>query len=368
MQIPSFKTQLKFLTGVLIMVMTVKLEPFEIIDGVTAATNVPQTAAPNLSFNTSPALVNNTIYAYPRKNISITMTATDPNGYNAYMQAGIVEGQTFYAPGNTALALPQGASFRNGANNTQAVFNWTPSTKDANTLPNTIIFAAINSYGSGNSNAAGITIKVLDNKTPTFDPSTPSQQTVFVNIPVQIPIVVNTDSDKDKVKILGHTIPGNSILSSAAKNAKGQWVANLAWTPTTTEIGLFNAVFSANDINETSKQLYTTAFTIADTQVPSFSSAMPTLQKAIVNKTLTYHITVYPDGNTNDVLITATGLPEGAKLSKPKLNGRKIIAAVTWKPQKTQLNQSYPIAFSAEDNVAGAQLVTFDTTFTVAAK
>ena len=363
---------------------------YQIIDGVTAASvRVTTAAPPTLSIASSPSIVNNTIQVTAGKPVTITLSASDPNGYSVNVVSGIWQGSVFYAPiltftpstfvlnkSNPASpTLPSGAKISLPSNNNynNVVFTWTPA---ADAAPLVLQFEAYNFFANvSHSLWPAITIKTSnassgppESTPPSFDASNSAQQSLPIGIAAKIPVIVNADTDGDNVIIAANSLPSGATLSTAAKNAKGQWVSVLTWTPTLKQLGNNVINFTANDFNETAKVNFPITFNVQDQSTPSFSATMPSLQKAVVNTTLTYKVIVIPDAITSNVLITATGLPAGATLSKPVLTGGQQVATLTWKPTKAQLNTSPVVIFTAEDNITGAVPVTFKTTFSVASK
>ncbi|QWF72286.1 hypothetical protein KEF85_07520 [Methylomonas paludis] len=356
--------------AVMIMLTAVCLEPYDMIDGVTAASIIHPTAVPVLQLTGTPAIINNTITAVKGQPVTVNFSGTDPNGYQAYIVMGIIQNQMLYPPGFTGNHLPKGATLKKGTDNTNAVFTWNPPASASGGAPLVIDFGVFNTYGNTNYNQQTISIKVNDITGPTFAPTMTTQDTVYVGVPVTFPVQVKPDADKDNVLITATNLPAGATLTSPAKNSKGIWIANLNWTPTLAELGQSNVTFTAQDANDSASTAvnFTTNFTVLNVTTPAFAASMPTQQKAVVNKTLTFHVIVNPDPHTNDVQISAEGLPSGASLSAPKLVKGQLISTLSWKPSKGQLNNSYAVTFVAVDNLAGAQADDFTTTFTVASK
>ena len=375
MNIPYFCKPKKLIQtggGLLIMLTAVCLEPYDVIDGVTAASVLHPTAVPNIQLSTpsgAPQILNNTVTTAPGQKVTINLVGSDPNGFNGYVYACIVENQVFYPPNTQGLTLPKGATFKQGANNTKAIFTWTPPSTATSSAPVVITFGIYNTYGSTNFNQQTVTLKSIDTTGPSFAPSMKPQDTVYVGVPVTFPVVVNPDTDKDKVLIASTNLPTGATLTTPAKNSKGQWVSNMNWTPTIDQLGQSNVTFTAQDVNETqSIPNFTTNFTVLNVTTPAFDASMPTQKNAPFGKALTYKIILTPDPHTHHVLISATGLPPKAVLSAPTYVNGQVHAHMTWTPTKSELNNNYAVTFTAEDNLAGAQAVNYDVMFTVTSK
>ncbi|QWF72287.1 hypothetical protein KEF85_07525 [Methylomonas paludis] len=351
------------------MAMAVALEPYNVIDGVTAASTIQPTAVPILKLSSTPPIINNIVSVSPGQTVTIDLSGRDPNGYNSYLYMGIFQAGNFYPPNTSGLKLAKGAKFKNGSNNTKAVYTWTAPAGSASIPPVVVQFGVYNSYGSGNQSAQTVTLKSIDATGPSFAPTMKAVETVYANLPVSYQVVVDADVDKDNVIISATNLPAGASLTPAAKNKKGQWLANLVWTPSLDELGQTNISFTAQDVNETQTiPQFTTNFTVLNVVSPAFAVSMPSQENAAVNKTLTYKVILNPDPHTNKILISASGLPPKAVLSKPKLVKGQVIATLTWKPTKAELNQVYPVTFSAVDNLPGAPAVEFNSTFTVTSK
>jgi len=348
-------------------IFLVSVEPYNVIDGVTAASVIATPTPPVLQITASPNIVNGVVQAQVGQPLTINISGTDPNGYKT-LYVGIVEsGYLYNVQSSFPTPLPSGAVFQLVGNDpTKATITWTPTASSANTSTN-IEFAALNTYWGTYSlqNISINTVNAVENNPPSFDAASIStQQSVLVGTQYNIPIIVNPDTDNDNVTMTASNLPNGAVLGGAAINAKGQWVAVLTWTPTSQEIGSQAITFTAQDNQETTVSSYTVNFTVVNPSHPEFAASMPSLQKAVQNTPLIYNVIVKPDSQTNNVLITATGLPQGASLSKPVLSNGQLIAIMTWTPNASQINNTFPVTFTAEDNTAGAIPVMFKTTFT----
>ncbi len=366
------KKFLRTAVGGLIMVSAIALEPYDVIDGVTAASVTHPTAQPTLNLTATPGISGNKIEINSGQTVSIKFSATDPKGYNQYVVVGLVNGNYLYPPNSSRISLPSGATFNNVNNDrTQAVFTWTPSVTSV--LHETLTFGAFNTYGSGNSSVQALTITVnsvvkarAENNPPKFTSHNTTHETVFANTPVSLSVTVQPDKDKDAVNINSNDLPGDATLSAAALNSKGLWVSTFNWTPTKDELGEVNVTFIATDANETASRSLTTKFNVESDLTPSFAS--PASQTVVVGQTLVFPVTVNPDAYTTKVAITPTHLPKGATLGSPKLVNGQVVANLTWTPSKNEANHQYKVIFTAEDQMTGARPVTQTVHFTVKAK
>ena len=103
----------------------------------------------------------------------------------------------------------------------------------------------------------------------------------------------------------------------------------------------------------------------AETTTPAFAPEMPARQTHLQNQPFNYKVIIIPDAQTSNVLLTATGLPDGATLSAPvPVNGR-LVSTFSWKPAAGQAGQTFPVTFIAQDNLAGAATVEFNASFSV---
>ena len=345
----------------------------QIIDGVTAASGVVVVANPTIKLTATPSIVNNSIQAVAGQPVSITVTATDPNGYYAYVYAGLLQAGCFFAPTATtctssAPVLPANAKMQlTGAYNNIMTLTWTPEVSYSSPFPMILQFAAYNTYANADTHTqtSAITINVKDNIAPKFDASLSAQQTLVAETLIKLPIIVDPLPDNDTISISANNLPTGSSLSAAAKNAKGQWVSVLSWTPSIAQLGINAVTFTANASQESAQTSFTIDFNVLDLTTPEFSAAMPSIKKAVVNTRLSYNVIIIPDLHSHDVLLTATGLPSGAVLSKPKLSNGQLLATMVWTPNANQLNSSPQVTFTIEDNVPGAIPVTYTATFNV---
>jgi hypothetical protein len=356
-----------------------------------ASTTAPVVVAtPNISLSTpsgSPAIITNgnqkSIQAVVGNPVTINVNTSDPNGYNGFVIAGATQNNLFYYNANAYLIvqggnlytktpsttlLPSGSTLSNKVNsvnnNTQTAFTWTPTQADTNTSV-AVSFIATNYYypNSPVSRTQTVTINTVDTTTPSF--SMNAEQTLVMGVAVQIPVTVIPDSDGDNVLISASNLPAGAVLGAAAKNASGQWVAVLTWTPTAAQIGSNIITFVAQDVGETNVASNQVTFIVQNNTHPAFAASMPTQVTAAQNTELTYKVTVIPDGQTNKVLLTTTGLPSGATMSTPVLQNGQLVSTLSWVPEASQIGSHFPVTFTAEDNVAGAIPVMFTTTFAV---
>jgi len=348
------------------------VDSYDVVDGVTAASTIATPTPPTLQITATPNIVNGTIQAVVGQPLTINLRGTDPNGYST-LYVGIVQGNYLYnKQSSLPVPLPAGAVFNlatnpktNAVDPTKATLTWTPTAASSNTSTS-FKFAALNTYW-GTSSMQSVAVKVIDNTAPSFDTSVMStNQTIVLGNHIKMPVTVNADTDSDNLVISVSNLPSEAEMGDTAKNAKGQWVAIMDWTPTAEEIGTTAVTFTAQDNNETAVSSYTVNFVVQNNTTPQFAASMPSLQKVYQNTPVGFKVAVNPDSFTNNVLITATGLPKGASLSKPALVNKQVIATLNWKPDATQIGKSFPVVFTAEDNVAGAVPVMFTTTFTVA--
>ena len=357
-----------------------------------ASTTTPVVVAtPSITLSTpsgSPAIISNgnqkSIQAVVGTPVTINVNTSDPNGYNSFVLAGATQNNLFYYAANSYIVvqgnvlnlktpstslLPSGGTLSNKyssiGNYTQSSFTWTPTQADSNTSV-TVSFIASNYYYTTApvSRTQAVTISTVDATTPSF--SMNAEQTLIMGVEAQIPVTVIPDTDGDNVLISASNLPTGAVLGAAAKTASGQWVAVLTWTPTSAQIGSHTVTFEAQDAGETNVASNQVALVVQNNAHPVFAASMPTLVAAAQNAVLNYKVIVIPDGQTHNVLITATGLPSGAILSTPVLqqNGQ-LVATLTWKPEASQIGSSFPVTFVAEDNVVGAVPVMFAATFTV---
>jgi hypothetical protein len=377
-------------------IITIGIEPNNIVvDAYASATNLTPivVATPSISVATpsgsTPIVTNGnqkTLQAVVGQPVVINVNTSDPNGYNGYVFAGVSQNNLFYYDATQYILVQNAQLYLNPAsvnllptsstllnkkatlgNYTQSTFSWTPTLANVNTSV-TVSFIATNYYypAAPVSQLQSVTINVVgaaESTTPSF--SMPAEQTLTVGVDAQIPVTVVPDTDNDNVLISATNLPTGATLGTAAKNASGQWVAVLNWTPTAAQVGSSVINFQAQDAQETAVVTNPVTFVVQNNARPAFSGAMTSLVTAAQNVSLTYKVIVIPDSQTNSVLITATGLPKGATLSKPSLVNGQYIALMTWKPDATQIGSSYPVTFTAEDNVVGAVPVMFTTTFTV---
>lgn len=347
-------------------------------------------AKPKLTLSTpsgAPAIVINGnqshLQAVVGQPVTVDIAADDPNGYNGFVFTGVTQNNRFYysatsylydhggrmqlANAQTAL-LPTGAVLNNlyqtGGRFNRSVFTWTPKPADNNTSV-TVSFIAGNYYypGAPVSRMQNLTIDTVDASAPSF--SMPAQQTLQPGVAARIPVVVVADGDTDNVLITAVSLPAGAVLGIPAKNAAGQWVAVLTWTPTAAQVGSTVIEFQAQDAQETAIVSNPVSFTVQSGDSPVFASTMQTPLTLTQNELVNYQVVVIPDLQTTDVSITATGLPAGASLGKPVLDNGQLVAELTWRPDASQIGSSYPVTFAAVDNIAGAVPVTFTATFTV---
>ncbi|MDD4913986.1 MAG: hypothetical protein PHW13_02965 [Methylococcales bacterium] len=371
-------------------ILTVTFEPADfMVDAYAGAssTNIV-VATPNMSLSTptgSPGIVTNgnqkTIQAVAGQAVTININTSDPNGYNGYVFAGATQNNQFYYAADsyvysqngglylgtpsTAL-LPASSTVTNHyssvGNYSQSTFAWTPTQADTGTSV-TVTFIASNYYQptTPKSFTQSVTINTVETTTPSF--SMNATQTLLLGVEAKIPVTVIPDTDNDNVLITANSLPTGAVLGTAAKNASGQWVAVLTWTPATDQIGSTTITFSAQDVQETNVVTNPVTFIVQNNASPVFASSMQAQVTAAQNIPLNYKVVVIPDAQTSDVLITATGLPAGAALSSPSLVNNHLVATMTWKPDASQIGTDFPVTFTAEDNVVGAVPVMFTTTF-----
>jgi hypothetical protein len=348
-------------------------------------------ATPNIAFSTpsgSPVIITNgnqkKIQAIVGQPVTVNITASDPNGYNHFVFVGITQNNQFYYSANTYIyvqgskvqlgntktpLLPSGSTLINpyttGGYFTHTTFSWTPTQADNNSSVTVSVVASNYYYPTKPvSRIQTFTINTVDAATPSF--SMNAEQTLVAGATAQIPVTVIPDSDNDKVLISAEDLPNGAVLGPAAKNAAGQWVAVLTWTPSADQIGRSSITFQAQDVQEPTVVKNEVEFVVQGGATPAFLNSLPTQVNAAQNESLNFQVIVIPDAHTNDVLITATGLPPGAALSKPVLQNGQLYANVAWKPNASLIGSSYHVTFTAEDNVAGSVPVMFSAIFTAA--
>ncbi|MDD4913990.1 MAG: hypothetical protein PHW13_02985 [Methylococcales bacterium] len=371
--------------------MATSFEPAELmVDAYAGASSTTVVVAvPNISLSTpagSPPIITNggrkEIQAVVGQPLTVDINASDPNGYNGFVFTGVTQNNKFYYSANTYLVaqngqmhldniktplLPSGSTLTNqyktGGHFTHSIFTWTPTAADNNTSVTVSVIAGNYYYpATPVSRTMNFTINTVDATTPSFAMN--AEQTLVMGFEAKIPVTVIPDTDNDSVLISASNLPNGAVLGPAAKNAGGQWVAVLTWTPSAAQIGSSTITFEAQDAQESTVVSSQVVFIVQNGASPAFSSSMPAMMEAAQNVALTYEIIVIPDAQTSDVLLTATGLPPGAVLSKPVLKNGQLVASMTWQPDASQIGSNFSVTFTAEDNVAGAVPVMFTTTFT----
>ncbi len=215
--------------------------------------------------------------------------------------------------------LPPGATFLNG------VFNWTPGYNQAGEYDVTFIVSDGELIDAENVN-----ITVLNtNRAPEL--AVIGNQTISENQQLQFSVSA-TDPDGD-----GLTYTANNLPAGAT------FVGNtFSWTPGYSQAGNYeNIEFVATDNGsplELAVELI--AITVGDVnRAPELSNPGP--RSVLEGQSLSFTITaVDPDGNT--VLLTATGMPDGASFDAST-------GIFSWIPTNAQ-SGNYTVTFVAIDN------------------
>lgn len=284
----AFQRLLMFVVGVLVLVA----EPELVIDGVTAATSAPSHPAPKLILTASPAAVNNTIRLKDEETVSITLSASDPNGYTT-LKVGVVQNGTLYLSSNqSGLSLPAGATLTaNSRDSSKATFTWTPPSGTSTSTPIVVLKFQAWNYHWNTKTSQTITFNIDDNLAPTFDEAAfPTQQSVKVNTPLKLPVTVNPDPDDDAVLVSASSLPTGAKLGKAAKKS-GKWVSLMTWTPTLAQVGT-NAVtfYATDDKTDPAQTSYPVDFEVGYVTAPSFDSTVLSAVTAKVKKKLSYNV------------------------------------------------------------------------------
>lgn len=328
------------------------------------------TLPPTINLTASSIISNNVISVIEGQSITINATANDSTG-DSTLQVGIIQGGVF----KSTFALPDGETLSIVNNDpTQVKYSWTPSHGAAVTTPTiTLAFEALTNTTS---TTKTITIAVSADKTsanlPTsFDKASMlTPQTIKVDTPVKIPVIANPDPDKDKILIAATGLPKGAKLSKAIKSKNGQWVSQMTWTPNLAQLGSNTVTFEATDDRKKPALVtYPVEFIVDYVAAPSFvmPPQMPSEIAGIAKKPLTYKVIVNADPTSKNVLISATGLPKGAKLTKAKKVKNQWLSTLTWKPTVTQIGV-FPVTISTQDPAAGGSMVSKEVTFTISAK
>jgi len=140
---------------------------------------------------------------------------------------------------------------------------------------------------------------------------------------------------------------------------------------TNTSVVNYGNVFGTNGITAGKPATYPTVQILAQnllavpTASPKFAAGMASQQKLVANTAFSYNVTIIPDAQTSNVLLTATGLPSGASLGQPVLSNSQLVAKLSWTPSTAQKGKSFPITLLVQDNLSGAEPVTFNLTLVV---
>lgn len=348
----------KNVIGFMVALCVICTQPQLVIDGVTAATAPSPPAHPAPTLMLSPTISNNVIHTKEGQTVTIAMSASDPNGYNT-VRVGIQSN------------LPEGASFvLDPVDESQATFTWTPAIGSATKTPSVVVkfFAQNYHWKPVTQRNQTITIKVDDDAAPSFDQTALSPtQILKVDTPLKLPVVVNPDLDNDTVLLSATDLPAGAKLGKAVRNAKGQWISKLVWTPSLAQIGLNTIIFIATDDSVSPTQVtYPVEFNVGYVAAPSFAVTMPTTKTVVVNKKLSFKVTVNADPYSKLITISPTNMPAGATLSSAKKVGKLWQATFSWKPTLAQVGEQL-VTFAATDPAAGTNSapILADVTFTV---
>ena len=237
-------------------------------------------------------------------------------------------------------ATPPGSSFVDHANNT-GTFSWSPVNGQAGTY--TASFSGTDGHPGGSGSASTV-ITVTGGTVENHPPSLSAPLTQQVNEGVILSFTVTaTDQDGDHV-----TLSANSVPNGAAFSDMGNNTGIFAWTPGSTQSGLYNVAFNGNDGNGGTGTA-STAITVTD--VPPENHA-PTLSAPLTEQVdegvnLSFTVTA-TDQDGDHVALSASSMPSGATFSDQGDN----TGVFSWTPGSTQ-SGVYNVGFAGNDGHGG---------------
>ncbi|MGH7742686.1 MAG: Ig-like domain-containing protein, partial [Candidatus Eiseniibacteriota bacterium] len=149
----------------------------------------------------------------------------------------------------TATGMPVGATFTPNANNTSAVFAWTPSSADTGSYR--IRFTASNALAGSSSTHLTIFAKGAPSV------SAPPSASVSENSPLTVNVAAS-DPDGDIITSLTASgVPAGAVFTTGPGNTVG----TLSWTPSYSQAGSYDVVFTASNALSSAT---TTTITVAN--------------------------------------------------------------------------------------------------------
>ena len=247
-------------------------------------------------------------------------------------------------------ATPPGSSFVDHANNT-GTFSWSPVNGQAGTY--TASFSGTDGHPGGSGSASTV-ITVTGGTVENHPPSLSAPLTQQVNEGVILSFTVTaTDQDGDHV-----TLSANSVPNGAAFSDMGNNTGIFAWTPGSTQSGLYNVAFNGSDGNGGTGTA-STAITVTDVppenHPPTLSAPLTEQVDEGVNLAFTVTAT---DQDGDHVALSASPVPSGATFSDQGDN----TGVFSWTPGSTQ-SGVYNVGFAGDDGHGGTG--TASTTITV---
>ncbi len=234
-----------------------------------------------------------------------------------------------------ASASPPGSGFVDNGDNTGS-FTWTPASGQAGTY----VASFTGDDGRGGTGSASTTITVTGNEPENHPPtvSAPLTQQVTEGSNLSFTVAAS-DQDGDHVALSASTPPGASFLD------QGDNTGAFSWTPTSTQSGVYEVVFTGND-GRGGTGTATTTITVAETppqnHAPTVSA--PLTQQVAEDANLAFTVTA-SDQDGDHVALSASTPPGASFLDQGDNTG-----AFSWTPTQSG---AYEAVFTGNDGRGG---------------